>query len=123
MTQIVLYALFILRDGELEWSFHHTEEERSAAVLTGMAQIARSIGREPAEFINTIELEEFYERSTGKQLELLIEDVTVPVTHPVLIQVIALLESAVKDLKSTANPPYVPLSYLRKAVLLLKGDN
>lgn len=122
MTQIALYALFILRDGELELSFHHTEEERSAAVRTSMAEIARSIGRSAAEFSQTVELEERYEQATGKQLEFLTEDVTVPVTHPVLIQVIALIDSAMKDLKSSANPPYVPLSYLRKAMQLLQGE-
>ncbi|WJS87198.1 hypothetical protein [Paracoccus sp. TOH] len=122
MTQIALYALFILRDGELELSFHHTEEERSAAVRTSMAEIARSIGRSAAEFTQTVELEERYEQATGKQLEFLTEDVTVPVTHPVLIQVIALIDSAMKDLKSSANPPYVPLSYLRKAMQLLQGE-
>lgn len=122
MTQIALYALFILRDGELELSFHHTEEERSAAVRTSMAEIARSIGRSAAEFTQTVELEERYEQATGKQLEFLAEDVTVPVTHPVLIQVIALIDSAMKDLKSSANPPYVPLSYLRKAMQLLQGE-
>lgn len=122
MTQIALYALFILRDGELELSFHHTEEERSAAVQTSMAEIARSIGRSAAEFTQTVELEERYEQATGRQLEFLTEDVTVPVTHPVLIQVIALIDSAMKDLKSSASPPYVPLSYLRKAMQLLQGE-
>jgi len=122
MTQIALYALFILRDGELELSFHHTEEERSAAVQTSIAEIARSIGRSAAEFTQTVELEERYEQATGRQLEFLTEDVTVPVTHPVLIQVIALIDSAMKDLKSSASPPYVPLSYLRKAMQLLQGE-
>lgn len=122
MSQIMLYALFILQDGELEPSFHHTEEERSAAVLTSMALIAKSIGRAEADFASIIELEEAYEQTTGKQLEILTEDVTVPVTHPVLVQVVALMESAMKDLKASTNPPYVPLSYLRKAVQLLQGE-
>ena len=53
MTQIALYALFILRDGELEHSFHHTEEERSAAVqavvgLAGFVDAQSSRQRRPA---------------------------------------------------------------------------
>lgn len=121
MSAITFYALFILRDGELDFGFHHTDAERSAAINGVKEAIAAGLDLPPETFPTIIQLEEYYEQRTGRQLEILTQDVILTPTHPVLVQVIALMDCARNDLKDADVPRNLALSCLKKAMDLLRG--
>ena len=95
MTRIDLYYLAKIEDGRLELTFHTTAEDRDAALAKHVETVAAQLGQTPSSFGTVIELEEQYERATGKQLELLTGTATVPKSHPVLQKALGHIDSAI----------------------------
>lgn len=98
MTRIDLYYLAKIQDDRLELTFHATVEERDDAVAKHIEVAAAMLGEPPSAFGSIIELEERYERETGKQLELLTGTANVPETHPVLQKALGHIKSAITTL-------------------------
>ncbi|WP_299593205.1 hypothetical protein [uncultured Tateyamaria sp.] len=121
MTQTTIHALYVLNDGRLVTSFHHTPEERTNAISEHVATLAQALGRNGDDFANRIDLEELYEQQTGKQLELLTEDITLSVAHPAVMQVKALIGRALLSLEDASKTKLTASEYLAQASALLKN--
>lgn len=98
MTRIDLYYLAKIEDGSLQLTFHATSKERDTVVANHINTIAARLGVPLNDFRTIIDLEERYERKTGKQLELLTGTATVPATHPIMQRTCAHIESAITTL-------------------------